>query len=302
MENQPAFRSKSLPGSNLDRRVQNQLGRPSESPGRSTIHTINESLDQQTRRQSFEEPARGWRDRLLSTDRFVLIELEIAQCFNISRQENWLISMTDTPTDDDLLDQSLTGDRTALGQLLLRYYDRLLWRLGCKMPASLRSLVQVEDILQQAFADAVRDMSKFQRREDGAFYAWLSTIADHRLQDTIKKYSRKKRGGDVKRVHRVQGETSSATIELVEMLSAEISSPSQIIARREATQALYIAMADLPEDYRKVVQLRFLEGKSLEETATEMDRTNAAVRSLIDRAKKKLRNRLIELSVHYSSH
>ena len=210
-------------------------------------------------------------------------------------------NMSELPNEEQLLSSALAGDRTALGQLLLTYYDRLSWRLGCKMPASLRSIVQVEDILQQAFADAVRDIAKFEPRGEGAFYAWLGTIADHRLQDTIKKHSRKKRGGDMQRVQRLAGETSSAALELVDLLTADVSSPSRIVARREASQALAIAMAELPDDYRQVIQLRYLDGRSLDETAAAMDRTNSAVRALIDRAKKRLRDRLVDLSVYLSS-
>ena len=59
-------------------------------------------------------------------------------------------------------------------------------------------------------------------------------------------------------------------------------------------------MASLPQDQAEVIQLRYLKGKSIEETATEMDRTAAAVRSLADRAKKKLKELLVELSVSIS--
>ena len=60
------------------------------------------------------------------------------------------------------------------------------------------------------------------------------------------------------------------------------------MAQHEAERALHVAIAGLPDDYRQVIRLRYLEGKSIAETAAAMDRTSNAIRALTDRAKKKL--------------
>ena len=60
------------------------------------------------------------------------------------------------------------------------------------------------------------------------------------------------------------------------------------MAREEALQALQVALAALPDDQRAAVRLRFLEGKSLEETATALDRTPDAIRGLVHRGKEQL--------------
>ena len=48
----------------------------------------------------------------------------------------------------------------------------------------------------------------------------------------------------------------------------------------------------LPSDQRQAVRLRYLSGKSLEETAVAMGRTPNAVRSLVHRAKQRLHHAL----------
>ncbi len=63
-------------------------------------------------------------------------------------------------------------------------------------------------------------------------------------------------------------------------------------------RAVQNTIAQLPEDYRHAVQLRLLEGRSLEEVAEAMDRTPRAVQGLIDRAKKKMRADLGRLSLY----
>jgi RNA polymerase sigma-70 factor (ECF subfamily) len=82
------------------------------------------------------------------------------------------------------------------------------------------------------------------------------------------------------------------------MLSAGRSTPSQSLARKEAVRAVQVAMAGLPEDYREAVRLRFLEGRSVEGVAAEMHRSPGAVRGLIDRAKRAMRETMGRAS-HY---
>ena len=87
------------------------------------------------------------------------------------------------------------------------------------------------------------------------------------------------------------GETAaaSALVALVEDLSGKLGTPSAAAMRYEAIQAVKVGIAGLPDDQRTAIQMRFLEGRSLEQTAVGMGRTPSAVRSLIHRAKQSLR-------------
>jgi RNA polymerase sigma-70 factor (ECF subfamily) len=70
------------------------------------------------------------------------------------------------------------------------------------------------------------------------------------------------------------------------------------VAGHEAVKAVRDAIRDLPEDYRQAVELRLLEGRSLEETAEAMNRSARAVQGLVDRAKRKMRAALVRLSLY----
>jgi RNA polymerase sigma-70 factor (ECF subfamily) len=48
----------------------------------------------------------------------------------------------------------------------------------------------------------------------------------------------------------------------------------------------------LPDDQRDAIRIRYLEGKSIDETAAELGRTTAAVNGLVRRAKGALRSAL----------
>lgn len=64
----------------------------------------------------------------------------------------------------------------------------------------------------------------------------------------------------------------------------------------EAVRAVLDAIDALPDDNQQAVQLRLLQGKSLQETAELMHRSPRAIQGLVDRAKRKMRAALGRLS------
>ena len=189
------------------------------------------------------------------------------------------------------------GDKNALGQLLFDSYDDLASFLRPKIPAAMTRYISVDDVIQQVFARAFVDVAKFEYRGPGSFLAWLRTIGEFRLRDATKEMQRKKRGGD-----RVQVETARNSVaDVMAMLAADDPTASRVLRHQEAEQAMKLAIAELPEDYRRVIELRYFELKSIQETAEMMDRSAASVRALTDRAKKQLREAIGRISLYLSS-
>ena len=89
-------------------------------------------------------------------------------------------------------------------------------------------------------------------------------------------------------------------VELVQLVSADGRTPSSAAAWREAEQALHIAIAGLPEDYREVIRLRHMEGLGIEAVAAAMDRPHNVIRGLLYRARKKLRDAMDRVSLWLS--
>jgi RNA polymerase sigma-70 factor (ECF subfamily) len=71
-------------------------------------------------------------------------------------------------------------------------------------------------------------------------------------------------------------------------LADSILTPSSKAIEREQAAALQRAIDQLPEDYRRVILLRFSEGKSFEEIGDGMKRSPDAVRKLWARAVERL--------------
>jgi len=63
---------------------------------------------------------------------------------------------------------------------------------------------------------------------------------------------------------------------------------------------MQVAIASLPEEQRQAVLLRFFRQKTLEETGNQMDRSPEAVRGLLRRAKKTLRQQMQRTSLWLS--
>lgn len=208
--------------------------------------------------------------------------------------------MTAPLAEQELIAAARDGNRAALGQLLLSHSESLSRYVAVKMPVSLRRHVSAEDILQQSYSVVFRDIAQFEPRSDGSFYGWLKTIVDHQLQNTIKSLGRQKRGGHFRRIEAAAGENRSMR-ELLAQLAAETGTASVAARRNEAVAALNVALAELSEDHRNVIRLRFLEGHTVDETAEVMGRSPAGVRSLADRAKKQLREAMGRLSLYLSS-
>lgn len=180
------------------------------------------------------------------------------------------------------------GDRVALERLLLAHYDEIARRIQPKLPARLQSTQAVEDILQQTFMQAFRDISRFQPQAGPTFGDWLGRIAENRLLDAIKQHDRQKRGGDLVRVE--ASPNDSCLLPLLEWIAGDEPHPSSHAARAEALHALNVAIAGLEPDQRDAIRLRLIEGLSLEETAERLQRTPAAVRGLVHRGKQNLRD------------
>jgi RNA polymerase sigma-70 factor (ECF subfamily) len=214
--------------------------------------------------------------------------------------------MSDTPNETDLIASAVAGDRLALQQLLLSRCDDITRYVAPKLPAALQAATGVEDILQQTFIQAFRDIRTFDphggRSPDApaALSAWLRTIAEHRLQDAIRAARRKKRGGDLHRIERDLARHDASAVDLFDMLADGASTPSRSVARHEAVRAVSVAMAGLPEHYCEAVRLRYLEGQSVEQIGQAMQRSPGAVRGLLQRAKDALREALGESSRYLS--
>jgi RNA polymerase sigma-70 factor, ECF subfamily len=172
-----------------------------------------------------------------------------------------------------LVNAAQAGDMNAFGELFDRYYDVVfrfvLFRMGDRTLA--------EDITQETFVRALRRISSvsYQGRDIGA---WFVTIARNLIFDHVKS-SR----------YRLEQTTS----EMVD-LSPSTGGPEQQVVDGATHDELLRCVQKLNPDQQECIQLRFLQGLSVAETARIMDRNEGAVKALQHRAVRRLAQLLPE--------
>ena len=192
------------------------------------------------------------------------------------------------------LRMAVSGNHDVLQALLMDEYPTLYRFITSRLPGAMRSTVSADDILQETFILAFRDIKRFQPDEDARFGAWVRQIAANRLSDAIRQFRRLKRGGDFKRKTQLSGNGENKLGDLLDELQDSLKTPSRIIARSEAVQAIQSAIENLPLDQRQALTLCYLQNLGLHETAQRMKKSTNAVRGLIHRGKKALRTQMCE--------
>ena len=199
-----------------------------------------------------------------------------------------------------LIEQAVSGDQVAMRRLLFFYHARLSSTIEPMIGDKLRATIDADDILQETFAQAFKDIHTFQAKQSGSFFGWLKTIASNRVRDAARHVNRKKRGGEQVRVNNAVPQNSTGPIDLLLQISDGGQSPSGVVAVDEAAEALREAIQNLPDDQRLAIQMHCIEGLTLDETAKQMDRTSDSVRGLIQRGKKQLKEQMRKSSMWFS--
>jgi RNA polymerase sigma-70 factor (ECF subfamily) len=194
--------------------------------------------------------------------------------------------------DQERIKRAVAGDQPAAESLLLTHSPRVLRSISPRIPADLRALISAEDILQEALIYAFQNIGSFEAQGPGSFHSWLVKIADHRLQDAIKRQRALKRGGGRSPLKPQKAHDSSSVIDLLDHVAANSRTPSRSGARHEAVLAVQVALAGLREDYRDAIRMRYIDGRSVEDVANEMKRSKASVQMLCHRGLKELREAL----------
>ena len=166
-----------------------------------------------------------------------------------------------------------------------RDYLHLLARL--QLDPRLRGKLDPSDIVQQTLVKAHQNRGQFRGRTAGEEAGWLRRILVNTLIDAARKFQREL---DLEHdFERVIGE-SSARLEA--WLSADQSSPSEVVGRHEQMLELATALARLPEDQRTAVELHHLRDASVAEIAARLGRSEASVAGLLRRGLQNLRTLL----------
>jgi RNA polymerase sigma-70 factor (ECF subfamily) len=169
-------------------------------------------------------------------------------------------------------------------------YLRLLARL--QIDGRLRAKLDADDVVQTALLKAHQNLHQFRGGSEAELIGWLRTILANALAAALRQYATE--GRDLGRERSLEARLEESSARLENWLAADQTSPSQQVMRQEDTLRLAAALARLPDDQRRVVELHHLKNRTVAEVAEEVGRTKPAVVGLLFRGLKRLRELLQE--------
>jgi RNA polymerase sigma-70 factor (ECF subfamily) len=194
-----------------------------------------------------------------------------------------------TPGVGDWLPFARSGSAEALGKILDACRGYLLTIASQELDPELQAKGGASDLVQETLLRAVRGFSGFQGDTEAELLAWLRRVLLNNLADFARLY----RATDKRQVAREIGLASCDSSEpRGAELAADISSPSGQAMRHEQIEAVKKAMERLPEDYPRVLLLRYQDERSFDEIGRLIDRTANAARKLWLRAVERLQHEL----------
>jgi RNA polymerase sigma-70 factor (ECF subfamily) len=182
----------------------------------------------------------------------------------------------EAPADDDAMDGGTqrflafarSDDRSGMEELLREYHERCVSRAR----SILGNAADAEDAVQDAFLRLVRGASSY----DGSvpFGAWLARLVTEASLDLRRSATRRRRRED----------------------EALLTPPTQELesAEDERLAQLRQLVAELPDELKAPIELRFFAGLSQKETAEKLGVSENLVAVRIHRGKERLRRRLAQ--------
>lgn len=187
--------------------------------------------------------------------------------------------MSDREIDRQLVVRAQRGDKRAF-ELLVEKYQRKLARLLSRF---IRDPAEVEDVTQEAFIKAYRALPAF--RGDSAFYTWLYRIGINTAKNYLMAMGRRAPTSTEVEAEEAEG------FEEGEQLR-DINTPESVLLSNEIAQTVNNTIEGLPEELRRAIQMREIEGMSYEDIAQAMDCPIGTVRSRIFRAREAIAEQL----------
>ncbi len=176
-----------------------------------------------------------------------------------------------------LVGLALDGDTDAFGELVDMYWEKI----NALIYQKLGRFPEVEDIVQETFIKAYYRLPQLRKPEN--FAAWLYQIASMLCIDRLRSKKKKSVSLDALQEKDIQFEKPAE----------EEFTPSELFGE------ILNVVGSLPEMYRVVVTLRFLEGMSCKEISLHLGEPQGTIRNRLFRANEILRRKLARAISEY---
>ena len=179
--------------------------------------------------------------------------------------------------DRTLARRAQRGDQEAFATLVTRH-QRYVYNLAYRL---LRDPQEAEDLAQEAFLRAWRGMGGF--RGDSKFTTWLYRIVTNLCYNRLPKLRRQLQETDAE--------------DLETYASPFAPDPPSMVEAAERRAFLHQQIASLPEKYKLVITLFYLQELSYNEIASVLDLPLGTVKTHLYRARERLQRQIGQVGV-----
>lgn len=148
-----------------------------------------------------------------------------------------------------------------------------------------KNLSDAEDIAQEAFVEAYFRLDTL--REPNKFGSWLRSIVTNTSVSWLRRRKPTVSLEEISSIHR-----DGKLFEQYNRL--EVPKPDDLLERQEQENLLQAAISALPPAYQRIITMFYFDSCSYKEIAARLDVSVAAVKSMLHRARQKLKKEMLK--------
>ena len=182
---------------------------------------------------------------------------------------------------NERINEVIKGDHNAFGEIVELYKDKV-FQICFRMIGNRQ---EAEDLAQEAFVRAFVNIRSFDLNKK--FSTWLYRIATNLSIDRIRKK---------KPDYYLDAEVSGTEgLTMYSQIASDMALPEEELESLELQETIQSAIMKIPEKYRSVIILKYIEELSLKEISEILDLPVGTVKTRIHRGREALRKQLRHL-------
>ncbi len=197
--------------------------------------------------------------------------------------------LVDTEKELELVRKAKNGDLAAFEELVTQN-EKIIYNIIFRI---MNNAEDTYDMSQETFIKAYTKLNQF--NEESKFSTWLYRIATNTSLDEL----RRRRGKQTFSIDQtIPGKDSDMVPEHID----EDANIEEKIVEKEQTKIIQQALEELGEDHRIILTLRDIQGLAYDEISQVLEVTLGTVKSRISRARRELKNILLQDKEPYASY
>lgn len=179
--------------------------------------------------------------------------------------------------DEDLARLAQQGDQNAFAELVKRY-EKQIFSLAYRL---IGDYDEAADLAQEAFLRIYQMLGRYDPEKK--FFSWMYRVAQNTCLNALAR-----RPSNVVPVERAEEYFSDST-------AADAVEPEKDYLNREIRQHIDRAINELPDNYRDIIYLRYIEDLSYQQIAQALNLPVSTIETRLFRGKKLLQQKLLHL-------